>query len=222
MQYYHVGCKSKRLMFMHHDKDLCSYTLHQIAGPIIHVHVYIFYLCMVYLLTFKIIIFENSCGPFTRMYSGASPLTLNDPISVWLGQYHGCWCTGSLRRQDISSHDIDCVEYVSPCLTWGRILSTCVISMWSNDLKCKYIFMFPLKNLARKGLICQSLPLCPWSSHEEYGKTYYLNLLRDVNITTTKQSTKTCYVCGRVLIKLIELHFDSKFTEICSKGPSQQ
>ena len=24
--------------------------------------------------------------------------------------------------------------------------------MWSNDTKCKYMFMFPLKNLARKGL----------------------------------------------------------------------
>ena len=32
------------------------------------------------------------------------------------------------------------------------ILSTCVITMWMNDTKCKYIFMFPLKNLARKGL----------------------------------------------------------------------
>ena len=30
--------------------------------------------------------------------------------SVQLGQYHGCWCPGSLRRQDISSHDIDYVE----------------------------------------------------------------------------------------------------------------
>ena len=46
---------------------------------------------------------------------------------------------------------IDFVEYVSPGLTWGRILSTCVISMWSNDIKCKYMFMSPLKNLARKG-----------------------------------------------------------------------
>ena len=27
-----------------------------------------------------------------------------------LGQYHGCWCPGSLGRQDISSHDIDNVE----------------------------------------------------------------------------------------------------------------
>ena len=43
-------------------------------------------------------------------------------------------------------------EYVGPSLTWGRILSTCVISMWLNDTKCKYMFMFPQKNLACKGL----------------------------------------------------------------------
>ena len=79
------------------------------------------------------------------------PLTCGDRvISVWLGQYHGCWCPGSLRRQDISSHDIDYVEYVGPGLTWEWILSSCVISMWSNDIKCKYMFMFPLNNLARK------------------------------------------------------------------------
>ena len=55
-----------------------------------------------------------------------------------------------MAADDISSHDIDYVEYVGPGLTWGRILSTCVISMWSNDIKCKYMFMFPLNNLARK------------------------------------------------------------------------
>ena len=44
------------------------------------------------------------------------------------------------------------IEYTGPSLTWGRILSTCVKSMWRNDIKCKYMFMFPLKNLARKGL----------------------------------------------------------------------
>ena len=58
----------------------------------------------------------------------------------------------SLRRQDISSRDIDYVRYVGPGLTWGRILSTSVKSMWSTDIKCKYIFMFPLQNLARKEL----------------------------------------------------------------------
>ena len=58
----------------------------------------------------------------------------------------------SLRRQGISSHDIDYVEFVGPGLAWGRILSTCVISTWSNDIKCKYMFMFPLQNLARKEL----------------------------------------------------------------------
>ena len=26
-----------------------------------------------------------------------------------------------------------------------------IILMWNNDIKCKYMFMFPLKYLARKG-----------------------------------------------------------------------
>ena len=64
-------------------------------------------------------------------------------ISVWLGQYHRCWCPGSLCRQDTSSHDIDYVEWVGPCLIWGRISTTCVISMWRNDMKCKYLFYVP-------------------------------------------------------------------------------
>ena len=78
-------------------------------------------------------------------------------ISVSLGQYHGFWCPGSLRHQDIRSHDIDYIKYVGPYLVSGRILSTCVISMWRNDIKCKDMFMFTLKNLGRKGLIVQSI-----------------------------------------------------------------
>ena len=77
---------------------------------------------------------------------------------------------GSFRRQDISSHDIDYVEYAGPNLTWGRILRTCVISVWSNDIKYKYMFMLSLKNAARKGLsvwsvveqccACQTVHVC--------------------------------------------------------------
>ena len=37
-------------------------------------------------------------------------------------------------------------------LTRGGISSTYVLLVWRNDIKCKYMFMFPLKNLARKGL----------------------------------------------------------------------
>ena len=70
-----------------------------------------------------------------------------------MAQYYG-----SLRRQDISSHDIDYVEYVSSGLTWGRILNTYAISLWSNDIKCKCMFMFPLKNVGRKGLIQTAIP----------------------------------------------------------------
>ena len=47
-----------------------------------------------------------------------------------------------------TSAAIDYVEYVGPGLTWGRILSTCVMSMWSNDIKCKYMFMFRLKKFS--------------------------------------------------------------------------
>ena len=69
----------------------------------------------------------------------------------------------SLRRQVISSQDIDYIEYEGPSVTRGRILSTCVISMWRNDTKCNYTFMFPLKKLARKGLnqwyVRKGLPL---------------------------------------------------------------
>ena len=80
------------------------------------------------------------------------PLTWGDQINpVQLSHYHGCWCPGSLCRQVISRHDIDYVEYVCR-LTGGRIATTCVVSMWSNDIKCKYMFMFPLTNWPRKGL----------------------------------------------------------------------
>ena len=48
---------------------------------------------------------------------------------------------------------IDYIEYVGPYLIWGWSLSICVISMWRNDIKCKYMFMFILKNLAHKGLV---------------------------------------------------------------------
>ena len=62
-----------------------------------------------------------------------------------------------LTSRDISNHDIDYVEYVSLGLTWGRILSTCAVSVWSYDIKCKYMFMFPLQNVACKGLTVKSL-----------------------------------------------------------------
>ena len=80
-----------------------------------------------------------------------------------LGQYHDCWCPGSLRRQDISSHDTDYVESAGPCLTQGGISITCVSLMWRNDIKCKYMFMLSLKKLARKGLK-STAPHSPWST----------------------------------------------------------
>ena len=47
-------------------------------------------------------------------------------------------------------------------LTWGSVLSTCVKSMWRNDMKCKYMFMLPQKNLTSKGLKSSRYLVCFW------------------------------------------------------------
>ena len=88
-------------------------------------------------------------------YENLTPLACGDRvISVWLGQYHCCRCPGSSRRQVISSHD----NFMgSPCLTRWRIPTTYVVSVWRNDRNCKYMFMFLLKNLARKQFQVKSL-----------------------------------------------------------------
>ena len=97
------------------------------------------------------------CLPLTLNVRGPSYLGLTRSISwllmPWLLTSPGHQQPWYWRRQDISSHDIDRVEYAGPGLTWWRILTTCDVSMWSNDIKCEYMFMFSLQNLARKGLI---------------------------------------------------------------------
>ena len=40
-----------------------------------------------------------------------------------------------MRRQDISAHDINYVEYASSCLTRENISATSVTSVWMNDKK---------------------------------------------------------------------------------------
>ena len=82
---------------------------------------------------------------------------------VWQGQYHGCWCLGSLHSQVVSTHDIDYVEWLATCLPWQKISSTCAITVWGNDRNCKYIFMVLLKNLAHKGLNRTTIERFHWS-----------------------------------------------------------
>ena len=63
----------------------------------------------------------NSCFCFIEHWSLTNytyikkSLTL-DACRDWIilvqhSKYHGCWCPGSLRHQDISTHDINYVEY---------------------------------------------------------------------------------------------------------------
>ena len=104
-------------------------------------------------------LFHRKCSRYRSLIWVWKLLTLNVRGPSYLGLARSiswCWCPGFLRRQDISSHDIEYYWPYRVCrsyLIWGIILSTCVISMWRNDIKCKYMFMFTLKNLACKGLI---------------------------------------------------------------------
>ena len=55
------------------------------------------------------------------------------------GQYQCCWWPGYLHHQAISRHG-NVRGY--PGLPWQQILITCDISIWRNDMKCQYNFMF--------------------------------------------------------------------------------
>ena len=46
----------------------------------------------------------------SQSYDGLLFWRWNRDIPGKLGQYHACWCSGSLRRQGITSHAIDHVE----------------------------------------------------------------------------------------------------------------
>ena len=65
---------------------------------------------------------------------------------------------------------------------WGRISTTCVESLWRYDTKCKYMFMFSLKNLARKGLIPDTR--CAWKTNlpqQVSNKPYQLVVIYSVS-----------------------------------------
>ena len=86
--------------------------------------------------------------------------TLWEPWAAWglnipgkLGQYHDCWCLGSMHPWAISSHGTDYVGSTGPWLPQGRISTNCAMSVLRNDRKCTYMYtflMFLQKNSAQK------------------------------------------------------------------------
>ena len=50
-------------------------------------------------------------GKFKTCSAGDLPLMYGDQINpVQHSKYHGYWCPGDARSQDISTHDIDYIE----------------------------------------------------------------------------------------------------------------
>ena len=61
-------------------------------------------------------------------------------IPVQHNQYNECWRPSSWRHQGIGAHDFDYVEPINSCLTRGRVPTTCIISVWGDDVNVRYIF----------------------------------------------------------------------------------
>ena len=104
--------------------------------------------------------------------------------------------------------------------------------MWRNDLKCKYMFMFPLKNLARQGLIItfirsysannvESTSLS-WHHHVQSSRVVYIFLIFFVNwllfffakrfcisiVTLQVKFTQTAMCYYHCVSRLPEKHFN--------------
>ena len=77
------------------------------------------------------------------------PLTCTDQIiPVQPSQYHRCWCPGSFSRSSAAMILTMYNKWVGSCLIWGRISTTCVKSVWKNDMNYRYIFMFLMKKIS--------------------------------------------------------------------------
>ena len=83
-----------------------------------------------------------------------SPLTWGDQIiPVQHSQYHGCcWCPCPLRRQNISTYDINYVKWERFWLTRRKISTTSVMPGGGIILIVDAIFIFPMNNVSLKGL----------------------------------------------------------------------
>ena len=83
-----------------------------------------------------------------------------------------------------------------------KCLSTCAKSMWRNAIKCKYMYMFPQKNLARKGLTEAKIHLVSNSG--------YLFKAGMTTITTNSSNVKVIFFSEFILHFLIHVMLISK------------
>ena len=98
-------------------------------------------------------------------------------VTVMLWEICVSWLLfpGSLLCPVISNHDIDCAMWMVPCLPWGKISTTCSISVLRNDREFQHIFVFPsTKNHPPKGQHSKGLQR---SSHKHTHQYWKLVLL---------------------------------------------
>ena len=71
-----------------------------------------------------------TCWPIAAERSVTAHIQFKIQIPIWHSQYHGCWCPGDARSQDISIYDI---SYVKPEEFGSRTLKVNVLYLTTNS-----------------------------------------------------------------------------------------
>ena len=131
------------------------------------------------------------------------------PLLKKLRQYHAFWCPGSCCYHAINSHHIDFVKWRCPCLIFYQ--QPVNISVSRNAIKCKWIYKFPPKISAFKGLRYRGLTCHPSSGHGHlkfhYSNPIKADLLWCYLITTLCDTGQNgcqgglfLFICNRVIL----------------------
>ena len=92
-------------------------TFHSFTLLLSYYKVWLNSLCAFWFINTCMLYFVHSCFLCTPIWCW------KQDIPEKRGQYHDCWCLGSLHCQVISNHDIDDAGSAGPCLPLGRILT---------------------------------------------------------------------------------------------------
>ena len=112
-------------------------------------------------------------------------------IPCQMGQYYSCWWPGDLRRQAISSHDIDFM--ISAC-PWGWTSIILIVLMFKNYIRCKCIFLVEIIQYLRGQVASSEGSMCVLASYLRASSPRKLH--RQASIYQRAHITKQQHVCG--------------------------
>ena len=122
-------------------------------------------------------------------YSLLTLLMLETECSSFGGQYHACWCPGSLSCQSISRHGIGCVGQTTCIVVPVLISSTWIKPNPRYDSDCEYIF----RNLKQISML---LPHNQYYFIDNYGNVVVTSIECHSTVRTSERVCCHLNPCG--------------------------